>query len=189
MEKKGGYGYSFSVEKKCLLILNRNRFSSCKCRKLQAVQRRQQENSPQFCETLNIALLAISSSNATKWVKVLFLPSKPCLFSSTTFLNSWWIQLYELQTASIDRISWAKTLKIINSKYTCNTWSRSAVAKTMTLDVNCPGLDSRLRKLFILLYFLVVFVLFSFFDTFKLLAGITSPHHSFARCCDKRIPS
>ena len=97
-------------------------------------------------------------------------------------------RLYELQTASIDRISWAKTLKIINSKYTCNTWPRSAVAKTMTLHVNCPGLDSRPRKLFILLYFLVVFVLFSFFDTFNLLAGITSPHHSFARCCDKRIP-
>ena len=58
------------------------------------------------------ALSAIS--NATKWVKAQLLPSEPCLFSSNISLNSSWIKLYQLQTASTGRISWAKTLKIIN---------------------------------------------------------------------------
>ena len=37
-----------------------------KCREMQAVQRCQQETTRQFCKTLNIALSAISSSNAAK---------------------------------------------------------------------------------------------------------------------------
>ena len=44
------------------------------------------------------------------------------------------MQLYqELQTASIGRISWAKTLKIINLTHTINTWYRGAIGKAMTL--------------------------------------------------------
>ena len=44
------------------------------------------------------------------------------------------MQFYqELQTASIGRISWAKTLKIINLTYTVNTWCRGAIGKAMTL--------------------------------------------------------
>ena len=78
VEMKGGYGYS------SLLLLNRNQFSSCKCRELQwlHVQRHQQDTLRRFCQPL-------CSSNAMKWVKVWLLPPKPCLFSLNTFLNSW----------------------------------------------------------------------------------------------------
>ena len=51
-----------------LLLLKRKPSSRCKCRELHAVQRRQQETSRRFCETLwilNFALSAICSSNAT----------------------------------------------------------------------------------------------------------------------------
>ena len=52
-----------SLWKKCLLLLNYDQFFSCKCRELQAVQHCQQETLRWFCETLNIALSAICSSN------------------------------------------------------------------------------------------------------------------------------
>ena len=51
-------------------------------RELQALQRRHQETSRRFCETLDIALSVICSSNATKSVKVRLLPSKSSFFSS-----------------------------------------------------------------------------------------------------------
>ena len=40
--------------KKILLLVNRHRFSSCKCRELETVQHCQQETLRLFCETLNI---------------------------------------------------------------------------------------------------------------------------------------
>ena len=51
-------------------------------RELQALQRRHQETSRRFCETFDIALSVICSSNATKSVKVRLLPSKSSFFSS-----------------------------------------------------------------------------------------------------------
>ena len=64
----------------------------------------------------------------------------------------------------------------------------------MTLDVEGPGLDSRLRKFFPFFFGCFVFV-FVFNHTFSyLLAGsnlftLLPFFYTFARCCDKRISS
>ena len=85
-------GYSSWV-RKCLLLVNRDRFSFCK-----------------YCTTL---WRDLHSLNVMNWVKVRLLPSKPCLFSSNISLNSWWIKLHQLLTASTNRILRRKALNII----------------------------------------------------------------------------
>ena len=148
----------------CCWILTNSHVSADNCKLCNAVSKR-------LCDhfTLhNVTLLAICSSITTKGVKVRLLQSKPCLFSLNISLNSWQIQLYQLQTASTGRISWAKTLNIINLMKTLNSWCRGAIDKTTTLQVNFTGFNSRWRKFFrffvlVVLFLFPLFVLFFFF--------------------------
>ena len=77
--------------KKCLLLLNRDQFSSCKCRELQAVQHHRQETLQRFCETLNIALSAMCSANVMKnELKYSFYCQNPAYFPHIHIsLTSW----------------------------------------------------------------------------------------------------
>ena len=68
-------------EQKCLLLLNRDQFSSCKCWELQAAQHHRQETSQQFCETLNIVLSAMCSANVmNNELKYSFYRQNPAYF-------------------------------------------------------------------------------------------------------------
>ena len=66
------------------------------------------------CKTIGSALSTTCSSNAMKWVKGRPLPSKSCLFPSNISLNSWNMQLDQLQTISIGQIFGEKCFKSNN---------------------------------------------------------------------------
>ena len=82
------------------------------------------------------------------------------------------MQLYQLLTASNQRISWAKTLNKINLTCMFNNWCHGATDKAMTLHVNGQGFGSRRGKFFFFLVILFLFSLFCFvFTIFYLLVG------------------
>ena len=85
-----------------------------------------------LCDGFVRHLSATSSSNATKWVKVRLLLSKPCFFSSSVSFNSWWIKLYQLQTVLTGRISRAKVLKMINLTEVFNISCRGAIDNALS---------------------------------------------------------
>ena len=116
--------------------------------------------SKRLCDGFPRHLSAICSSNATKWVKVRLLPSKPGLFSSHISFNSSFIKLYQLQIASTGRISWAKMLNITNLKLLLHVSCRGAIDNSLPLHVKGLGFNSRRWKLF--LPFLGRLVLFFF---------------------------
>ena len=132
--------------------MNRNWFSSCKCRELQAVRCLQQETSWWFCKTLtcNMALLAVCSSNGKKWVKVRLLLSKPCSFFIQLYLSI----LHKESSTSFKQCPVAE----FHGENVKGNWfnvndCHGAIYNALTSGVNGLRSNSRLRKLF----FLVVF--------------------------------
>ena len=152
-----------SLRKKCLLLLNSNRILAIQCRHQETLQR--------FCETrLKNRFVGhmFLKCNVMSWRTAFYRQNLLNFLQYTNvFLNSWQIQVYQLQTASIGRISWAKTLNIINLRF---------MFGLVVQHVNGPGLLSFLLVVVILFsfFFLNIFYLLADFNLFILLSLITA---------------
>ena len=103
-----------SSVKKCLLLVNRNQFSSCKCRELELFNSVNKRLCGSLWDTDQLSAM-ICSSNVMEWVKVGLLPSKPCLVSLNIIFES----LLNTAPPASDTIYWqnfvGRCLKYDNS--------------------------------------------------------------------------
>ena len=120
------------------MLLNRNWFSLCKRRESQATR----EFATVLRDTWRLYFLQMRRNGLNY---VLNCQNHACF--SRIYLSILH-KLYRLQTASTDRISWAKVLKVINLTEYFNISCRGAIDKAWTVHVRGPGFD----------FFLVLFV-------------------------------